>query len=61
MAGLEMAIYGVHVWYVNHKFLPRELQAPVWRQVVLWLFSAFFGFFTIVVILNRLFGITIGV
>jgi len=60
MAGLEMAIYGVHVWYVNHKFLPRELRAPAWRQAVLWLFSAFFGFFAIVVILNRLFGVTIG-
>jgi hypothetical protein len=61
MAGLEMAIYGVHVWYVNHKFLPREVRAPLWRQAVLWLFSAFFGFFTLVVILNRVFGITISV
>jgi hypothetical protein len=60
MAGLEMAIYGIHVWYVNHTFLPRQVQAPLWRQAVLWLFSAFFGFFTLVVILNRLFGITIG-
>lgn len=61
MAGLEMTIYGVHVWYVNRKFLPREIQAPVWRQALLWVFSAFFGFFTLVVILNRVFGVTIGV
>jgi hypothetical protein len=54
-----MAFYGFHVWYVNRKFLPREIQAPLWRQATLWLFSAFFGFFTIVVILNRVFGITI--
>ncbi len=60
MAGLEMAIYGIHVWYVQRKFLPREFQAPVWRQALLWLFSLFFGFFTLVVILNRLFGVTIG-
>ena len=60
MAGLEMTIYGVHVWYVNRKFLPREIQAPLWRQAVLWLFSGFFGVFTLVVILNRVFGINIG-
>jgi hypothetical protein len=60
MAGLEMAFYGVHVWYVQRKFLPRELQPPAWRQAALLLFSAFFGFFTLVVILNRVFGIKIG-
>jgi hypothetical protein len=59
-AGLMMSIYGVMVWYVNRKFLPREIQAPAWRQWTLLLFSAFFGFFTLVVILNRVFGIKIG-
>jgi hypothetical protein len=60
VAGFMMSIYGVHVWYVNRKFLPREIQAPAWRQWMLLLFSAFFGFFTLVVILNRVFGIKIG-
>ena len=60
MAGLEMAFYGVHVWYVQRKFLPCEIRAPLWRQAVLLLFSGFFGFFTLVVIANRLFGITRG-
>jgi hypothetical protein len=60
VAGLMMSIYGVQVWYVNRKFLPREVQAPLWRQAVLLLFSAFFGFFTIVVILQQVFGIKIG-
>jgi hypothetical protein len=59
-AGLMMTIYGVHVWYVNHKFLPREVQAPAWRQAALWVFSLYFGFFTLVTILNRVFGIKIG-
>ncbi|MFN8526634.1 MAG: hypothetical protein U0821_26320 [Chloroflexota bacterium] len=31
MVGLEMAFYGVHVWYVNRKFLPKEIQAPLRR------------------------------
>jgi hypothetical protein len=60
MAGLLMSIYGVHVWYVNRTFLPKEIQAPAWRQWTLLAFSAFFGFFTLIVILNRVFGITIG-
>ena len=60
VAGLMMSIYGVQVWYVNRKFLPKELQAPRWRQAALLLFSAFFGFFTIVVILQRVFGIKLG-
>ena len=55
-----MSIYGVQVWYVNRKFLPPEVQAPAWRQAALLLFSAFFGFFTIVVILQRVFGVKIG-
>jgi hypothetical protein len=46
VAGLMMSIYGAQVWYVNRKFLPKELQAPRWRQAALLLFSAFFGFFT---------------
>ena len=58
-AGLMMAIYGVQVWYVNRKFLPPEVQAPVWRQACLLLFSAFFAFFTIVVILQRVFNVRI--
>ncbi|PYN30069.1 MAG: hypothetical protein DME01_28575 [Candidatus Rokuibacteriota bacterium] len=60
VAGLMMSIYGVQVWYVNRKFLPKELQAPRWRQAALLLFSAFFGFLTIVVILQRVFDIKLG-
>jgi hypothetical protein len=60
MAGLEMAFYGIHLFYVQRKFLPREIQPPLWRQAALLLFSAFFGFLTVVVILNRVFGIKLG-
>jgi hypothetical protein len=60
VAGLIMTIFGIHVWYVNRRFLPAEVQAPAWRQAALLGFSAFFGFFTLVTILNRVFGIKIG-
>ncbi len=60
MAGLMMTLYSVHVFYVNRKFLPRELQAPLWRQLLLLVMSAFFGVFTLVVILQRVFGVKLG-
>jgi hypothetical protein len=60
VAGMMMTLYSVHVFYVNRKFLPRELQAPLWRQLLLLVMSAFFGLFTLVVILQRVFGVKIG-
>ena len=55
-----MTLYSAPVWYVNRAFMPRELQAPAWRQAALLVMTAFFGFFTLVTILNRVFGIRIG-
>ncbi|HZP87180.1 MAG TPA: Nramp family divalent metal transporter [Burkholderiales bacterium] len=60
VAGLMMTLYSVHVFYVNRKYLPRELQAPLWRQLLLLVMSAFFGILTLVVILQRVFGIKLG-
>lgn len=60
VAGLMMTLYSAHVFYVNRKFLPREVQAPLWRQLLLLVMSAFFGMFTLVVILQRVFGIEVG-
>ena len=59
MAGFMMTIYGIHVSVVNRMFLPPELQAPLWRDIALWVFSGFFGFFTVVTILARVFGMKI--
>lgn len=58
-AGAIMTVASVHVWYVNRKFLPKEFQAPLWRQVMLFVMCGFYGFFTLATILNRVFGITI--
>ena len=38
----------------------RSSRPPAWRQIALLVFSGFFAFFTLVVILNRVFGIKIG-
>ncbi len=58
-AGAIMTVASVHVWYVNRKFLPKEFQAPLWRQVMLFVMCGFFGFFTLATILSRVFGINL--
>jgi hypothetical protein len=45
MAGLNFVFLGLHTLYINHKFLPRELQPARWRTVVVLLAVVFFGFF----------------
>lgn len=57
MAAVIFTIEAIHVWYVNRRFLPPEVQAPAWRNAVLLLMALFFGFFSFVAILDRVFGI----
>jgi hypothetical protein len=50
IAGLVMVLGGIQIFIVNRRFLPGELRAPIWREVLLWscvLFYAFFSFFVI--------------
>ena len=59
VAGLVMAIAGVQILIVNRKFLPKALQAPLWREVLLGLcvlFYAFFSFFVLRNIIQTLLG-----
>jgi len=59
IAGLVMAIAGVQILIVNRKFLPKALQAPLWREILLGmcvLFYAFFTFFVLRNIIKTLFG-----
>ncbi|MHB8992971.1 MAG: Nramp family divalent metal transporter, partial [Chloroflexota bacterium] len=58
MAGLMFVFMGIHTVVVNRKFLPKELQAPVWREVAVVFSSFFFMFFVGAIFLNRLFGVT---
>ncbi|MDJ0594280.1 MAG: Nramp family divalent metal transporter [Pleurocapsa sp. MO_226.B13] len=44
IAGLNMAIIGLHTLYVNRKYLPVELKPPLWREVVVILGTIFYGF-----------------
>ncbi len=45
IAGAVMVISALHILYINMKFLPREIQPPMWRRVALVLMAVFYGFF----------------
>ncbi len=45
MAGLILAITGIHILYVNTHLLPKEIQPPLWRRLCLVGITVFYGFF----------------
>jgi hypothetical protein len=45
MAGVVLVISPLHILYVNRKFLPKELQPPIWRCIALVFMALFYGFF----------------
>jgi hypothetical protein len=52
IAGFVLAVAGIQILIVNRRFLPRELRAPVWREILLVMCSAFYMFFTIRVLIE---------
>jgi hypothetical protein len=54
VAGFVMAFAGVQILIVNRRFLPRELRPPLYREVLLVLCIAFYGFFAVKVFLQVL-------
>ena len=45
MAGVVMVVSSLHILYINVKFLPKELQPPLWRRIALIFMAIFYGFF----------------
>jgi hypothetical protein len=45
VAGMVFVISAPHILYVNMKFLPKELQPPLWRRIALVVMALFYGFF----------------
>ena len=45
IAGIVLAIAGIQIFLVNRRFLPRAVQAPLWRNAALFACSAFYAFF----------------
>ncbi|HUE82148.1 MAG TPA: Nramp family divalent metal transporter [Pyrinomonadaceae bacterium] len=54
MAGLVMVISSLHILYINLKFLPKELQPPLWRRLALMFMAVFYAFFVYLWLLGGL-------
>jgi hypothetical protein len=57
IANFTMALSAVLTIRVNRKFLPKEYRGSLFREVVLVVSLLFFGFFFVVFLLNRFFGL----
>lgn len=60
IAGLNFAFLGLHILYINRKFLPVELRPPLWREIVVLLGVFFYGFFFVKALpglINQLFSV----
>lgn len=55
IAGFNFVVLGLHVVYVNRRFLPAAIQAPWWRNALVLLGVAFFAYFTYWVLALRVF------
>jgi hypothetical protein len=57
MAGLNFVFLGIHTLVVNRRFLPKELQPSLLRQLALVLTVLFFAFFVTMLVLVQFFGV----
>jgi hypothetical protein len=49
-----MVLGGIQIFFINRRFLPRELRPPLWREVLLWMCVGFYAFFSFFVIRSLL-------
>lgn len=59
ISGVNFVVLTIHTMVVQKKFLPAELQPSPLRRAVLYFMVLFFGFFSTLGILNKVFGINI--
>jgi hypothetical protein len=57
LGGFTMAVYSPMLLFMNTKFLPKEIQPSTFIKVGLAIASAIYIIFSIVVILNKVFGV----
>jgi hypothetical protein len=56
VANFTMALSSTLTIIVNRKFLPKEAQPALWREVIMVIITLFFGFFFCLFILSQFFG-----
>jgi hypothetical protein len=57
IANFTMALSSLLTIIVNRKFLPKEAQPAMWREVIMIVVMLFFGFFFSLFILSQFFGV----
>jgi len=57
IAGFIMVFSGAHILVAQHRLMPKEVRAPMWRQVIIVLTCIFFGFFVLMNILKLIRGV----
>lgn len=57
ISGFNFFVMCIHLLVVNRTLLPKEIRAPLWRELVLGFMALMFGFFTVVGILDKVFNI----
>jgi hypothetical protein len=50
MAGFIFVVSSIHIIVVNHKFLPKKLRPPLWRDIALVAMAIFYGFFLVALV-----------
>jgi hypothetical protein len=50
VAGVVLAIAGVQIFWVNRRFLPRELRPALWKEILLLSCAAFYAVFSFFVL-----------
>lgn len=53
IGGYLLVITSLHTLYVNRKFLPKEIQPPVWRQIGLVLCAVFYSIFGTLTVIQK--------
>ena len=53
IGGYQLVITSLHTLYVNRKFLPKEIQPPIWKQVGLVLCAGFYSIFGTITVYQK--------
>lgn len=54
VGGYLLVITSLHTLYVNRKFLPKEIQPPIWKQIGLVLCAGFYSIFGTITIFQKI-------
>jgi len=48
IGGFQLVMCSIHTFIVNRRFLPKEIQPPIWKQIGLLLCAGFYSIFAVI-------------